>query len=83
MRAFTEARTDWLTVICLPSYAPDLNPVEGAWSSMKAGLGNLAATTVDQLAGTMHKRLARIQRHPALIAGFLRQAGLTLESRPP
>jgi putative transposase len=35
MRAFTDARTDWLTVVCLPGYAPDLNAVEGAWASMK------------------------------------------------
>jgi putative transposase len=28
MRAFTEARQDWLTVIQLPGYAPDLNAVE-------------------------------------------------------
>jgi hypothetical protein len=31
----------------------------------------------------MRKRLARIQRQPALIAGFLCQTGLTLESQPP
>lgn len=28
-------------------------------------------------------RLTRIQRQPALIAGFLGQTGLTLESQPP
>ena len=28
MRAFTAAHPDWLTVIQLPAYAPDLNPVE-------------------------------------------------------
>jgi putative transposase len=33
MRAFTEAREDWLTVIRLPGYAPDLNAVEGAGPS--------------------------------------------------
>lgn len=29
-RAFTASHPDWLTVIQLPAYAPDLNPVEGA-----------------------------------------------------
>ena len=29
MHAFTEARGDWLTVVRLPAYAPDLNPVAG------------------------------------------------------
>jgi putative transposase len=81
-RKLGTAQASWLTIIPLPAYAPDLNPVEGAWSSMKSGLGNLAAT-LDQLAGMMRQRLARIQRQPALIAGFLGQTGLTLESRPP
>ena len=28
MRAFTDAHQDWLTVVRLPAYAPDLNPAE-------------------------------------------------------
>jgi putative transposase len=83
MRTFTGGHPDWLTVIQLPSYAPDLNPVEGAWSSMKSSLGNLAACTLDQLAATIRRRLGRIQRQPALIAALLGQTGLTLESEPP
>jgi transposase len=42
MQALTTGHPDWLTVIQLPAYAPDLNPVEGAWSIMKKKLGNLA-----------------------------------------
>ena len=80
MRELAAAR-DWLHVIQLPAYSPDLNPTEAVWSHVKRSLGNLAATIVGQLAGTMRKRLARIQRQPALITGFLGQAGLTLESR--
>ena len=66
-------------MIQLPAYAPDLNPVEGAWSVMKNGLGNLAAGTTDQLAAAMRHQLDRIQRRPALINGFLGQTGLTLD----
>ncbi len=50
---------------------------------MKNGLGNLAACTVDQLAGTVRNRLRPIQHRPGLISGFLAQAGLTLEPEPP
>jgi len=50
---------------------------------MKNGLGNLAASTVDQLAATIGNRLRRIQHRPALISGFLAQTGLTLEPGPP
>ena len=50
MRAFTEPREEWLTVMQLPGYAPDLNAVEGAWSAMKSSLGNHAAHDLDELA---------------------------------
>jgi transposase len=83
MRAFTGQHAGWLTVVQLPAYAPELNPVEGAWSAMKASLGNLAACTVDQLAVTVRDRLRRIQRQPGLITGFLAQTGLTMEYEPP
>ena len=83
MRAFTTGHPDWLTVIQLPACAPDLNPVEGAWSVMKNSLGNLAAGTTDQLAAAMRHQLDRIQKRHALITGFLGQTGLTLNPQPP
>jgi transposase len=67
MRTFTGAHSDWLTVIQLPSYAPDLNPAEGVWANMKNGLGNLAAPTVSDLAAIVKNRLKRIQYRPELI----------------
>ena len=83
MREFTESHRDWLTVVQLPAYAPDLNPAEGAWANMKNGLGNLAASSVDQLAAIVRNRLKCIQYRPQLMDGFLAQTGLTLEPRPP
>ena len=83
MRKLIAAQASWLTVIQLPAYAPDLNPVEGAWSSMKSGLGNLTASNVNQPAAIVRNRLERIQHRPALIDGFLAQTGLTLEPEPP
>lgn len=83
MRAFAESHRDWLTVIRLPAYAPDLNPAEGAWANMKNGLGNLAARDVNELAAIVRNRLKRIQYRPGLIDGFLGQTGLTLEPGPP
>ena len=83
MRAFISSHPGWLTEVRLPAYAPDLNPVEGAWANMKNGLGNLAVRDADQLAAIMKSRLKRIQYRPALIEAFLAQAGLTLEPQPP
>jgi putative transposase len=50
---------------------------------MKNGLGNLAATDIDQLTAIVRNRLKSIQYRPALIDGFLAQTGLTLEPEPP
>jgi len=83
MRAFIDAHTDWLTVVRLPAYAPDLNPTEGVWAHLKHGLGNLATSNIDDLADTVKTRLKKIQYRPDLIDGFLAQTGLTLRTQPP
>lgn len=73
MRQFTAANANWLTAVHLPAYAPELNPVEGAWSAMKSSPGNLAPCSLDQLAATIRARLQQIQHQPDLIIGFLGQ----------
>ncbi|WP_245617448.1 transposase [Amycolatopsis taiwanensis] len=82
MRQLVAAR-DWLHVIQLPAYAPDLNPIESVWSHVKRSLGNLAVTTVDHLAMIVRNRLKRIQYRPNLLTSFLTQTGLTLDPDPP
>ena len=37
------------TLLYLPSYSPDLNPIEPAWSKLKNGLRSLRARTEDAL----------------------------------
>jgi hypothetical protein len=83
MRAFVAAHPDWLTVVRLPAYAPELNATEGVWSHLKRGLGNCAATGIDQLVTLVKARLKRLQYHPELLDGFLGQTGLTLQPAPP
>jgi hypothetical protein len=82
MRQLVTAR-DWLHVIQLPAYAPDLNPTEGVWSHVKRSLGNLAVTNTDHLADIVRNRLKRIQYRPELLTSFLAQTGLTLDPEPP
>jgi transposase len=83
MRRFIDAHHDWLTVVRLPAYAPDLNAAESIWSHLKHGLGNLAATGIDHLTTIVKTRLKRIQYHPELLDGFLAQTGFTLQPLPP
>lgn len=82
MRRFVDAH-DWLTVVQLPSYTPELNPVEGVWSHLKRGLGNLAACTTDQLAAIVRSRLKSIQYRPVLLDGFIAETGLVVQPQPP
>jgi hypothetical protein len=82
MRAFLDAHADWLTVVALPAYAPELNPTEGVWAHVKRQLANHTAWTVDLLAATVRTLLKRVQYRPDLIDGFLGQTGLTLAPDP-
>lgn len=82
MRELIAAR-DWLHVIRLPAYAPDLNPAEHVWSHVKRGLGNLIVRGIDQLVAVVKNRLKRIQYRPELIGAFLAHTGLELDPEPP
>ena len=83
MQKFVTAHEDWLTVVRLPAYAPELNATEGVWSHLKRGLGNCAATTIAQLMAMVKTRLKRLQYRPDLLDGFLGQTGLVLQPVPP
>ncbi|WP_405102961.1 IS630 family transposase [Micromonospora sp. NBC_01412] len=78
MRQMINGR-DWLHVIRLPAYAPDLNPTEQVWSHLKRSIGNLAVRGVDHLQATIKNRLKRIQYRADLLDSFLAHTGLTLE----
>ena len=82
MRELIAAR-DWLQVIRLPAYAPDLNPAEHVWSHVKHGLGNLIVRGIDQLVAVVKNRLKRIQYRPELIDAFLAHTGLELDPESP
>lgn len=78
MRKLIAAR-DWLHVIRLPAYAPDLNPTEAVWSHLKRSIGNLAVNGVDHLQAIIKNRLKSIQYRTDLLDSFLDHTGLTLE----
>jgi hypothetical protein len=83
LRAFTGAQP-WLRVFQLPSYAPDLNPMEGIWSVLKRGpLANVAFTSFAHLLQVIKHGLRKIQYQPALIDGCLAGTGLSLEPDEP
>jgi len=60
----------------LPGYAPELNPDEGVWHTLKdKELANVACGDQFQLRQEMRQAIRRLRRRPDLIRGFFRKAG--------
>ncbi len=79
MTAWLAAQTDWLQVVPLPGYAPELNPAEPLWSAVKGkDLANYAAADTSDLWEHAHRGLQRIRRNAALLWSFLAYTGLAI-----
>ncbi|MER5756909.1 transposase [Streptomyces sp. NPDC002088] len=78
MQALVAGR-DWLTVVLLTGYAPELNPVEGLWAHIKRSLANLAARTLSELETLLRRRLKALQYRHSIFGGFLAGTGLALD----
>ena len=72
----------WLRVYELPAYAPELNPVEKVWSTMKGSLANLAVRTATELTAAVKNRLNRMQYRTGLIDGYFTGTGLPPPTPP-
>ncbi|MFF2132106.1 transposase [Streptomyces olivochromogenes] len=71
------AGQDWLTIIQLPTYAPDLNPVEGIWSLLRRSTtANVVFADRGHLVRAVRSGMRHIQRRPRLIDGCLTGTGL-------
>lgn len=63
----------------LPPYAPDLNPVEGAWQQLKhVELRNVTCLDLEDLHLQLDAAIARLRQKPRLIRSFFQGAGLPL-----
>jgi DDE superfamily endonuclease len=79
MRAWLGRQRSWLVVEPLPAYAPELNPVEALWATLKVlELANLAGDTLDDVIAAAERGIRRIQSTPHLAFSFLRHCGLSL-----
>ena len=79
MRAWLSTQRSGLVVERLPAYAPELNPTENLWSSLKAvELANLSASTLAEVIDQAHRGIQRVRGTPHLAYSFLRHAGLSV-----
>ena len=77
MRAWIRAQRSWLVVEQLPSYAPDLNPVETLWTNLKGQeLANLATDSLDEVMAAAHRGIQRIRAAWWLPYAFARRCGI-------
>lgn len=61
----------------LPAYAPELNPVEYAWSYLKTKpLANFAPRELPELTATTRLSARRVQRRPTILRSFVKQSPL-------
>ncbi|GAA1697480.1 hypothetical protein GCM10009733_110630 [Nonomuraea maheshkhaliensis] len=77
---FAAANADWLRIVQLPTYAPELNPVEGVWSLLRRSLANFVVADLTGLVRLVKRKLKKIQYRPHLLTGCLTQTGLTLDT---
>jgi transposase len=64
----------------LPPYAPDLNPIEGAWQHLKhVELRNVVCLDLEELHLELHLAIGRLRQKPRLVQSFFEGAGLELE----
>jgi len=73
-RAFAGREQRWLTLVRLPTYAPQLNPVEGTWSWFKR---TVTANFCPEGHGSLLRAL-RLERRRPLLLGFLHKSDLSL-----
>ncbi len=65
-----------ITLVRLPSYAPELNPVEGLWCYLKhVELLNVCCHTRAELRQEVRNAIARIRQRGDVLLGCVRQPG--------
>jgi len=79
VRKYCEKHARRIRVEWLPSYAPELNPVEQVWSHTKYGeLANFAPHDIDHLDDAVRRSIRSKRRNQALLLSFVRHTGLRL-----
>ena len=64
------------TLLYLPTYSPDFNPIEQAWSKIKQHLRKTKARTLDRLEHAVAQALATVTSQDA--QGWFRNCGYAM-----
>jgi len=78
MQGYLGQQHRWLTVVRLPAYAPDLNPVEYVWGNIQGKeLANLCSEDLSAMVTGVQQGFSRICRNKRLSYSFLKHAGIS------
>ncbi|MFT6144877.1 MAG: putative transposase [Myxococcota bacterium] len=62
--AVRQAIEDWgATVVILPAYSPELNPIEHLWSALKSHVRAIGTTAWSELEPLVNRLWPRLERH--------------------
>jgi len=76
VREYVAVNCEWLTLVYLPPYAPELNPVEQVWANLRAReLANYTPDSLDELEAQIARGKRRIRRSNHGL-GFIKHTGL-------
>ena len=65
-----------LQLLCLPGYAPELNPAEGIWQWVKrVALGNVCCDVLPELRYELGLAFAKLRRRPGVLKACLERVG--------
>jgi len=78
IRAFL-ARHKRLHLENFPGYAPELNPDEGVWNSLKKSLANSSHRNKQELGKRVSSQLRRMQRSPGTLRACIYESELPIE----
>jgi hypothetical protein len=80
MTAYLDDQRKWLSVVRLPAYAPDKNPVERVWGNIQGKeLANLCTDDLGGKVAGVRDGFMRIHSQKWLLHSFLKHAGLSFD----
>jgi transposase len=79
MNHYVNRQREWLSVVRLPAYAPEMNPVEGLWANILGQeLANRSVNHLGEMVEGVRDGFQRIHSRGSLLQSFLSHAGFSL-----
>jgi hypothetical protein len=79
MNQYLNQQKRWLSVVRLPAYAPEMNPVESLWANILGQeLANRSVKDLGEMVEGVHSGFRRVHSEEWLLHSFLNHAGLMI-----